>query len=146
MTSITLSDRSTGFIWSPVQLFFPHGKAQAFSVLTSSFCSPVLIWLLLLQVWESVTLVTSFSSFTKWLPKSFLITSFNSVESVRQVTLLKNVLFNCTDILVVKMRVVWGIMSSRMVSSYRLTGLPGSQDGGRTVHRNDGKCLPVDIT
>jgi len=74
-----------------------------------------------------------------------LITSFNSVESVRPVTLLKNVLFNCTDILVVKMRVAWGIMSSRMVSSYRLTGLPGQQDGGRTVLRNDGKCLPVDI-
>jgi len=91
-----------------------------------------------------VTLVTSFSSFTKWLPKSFLITSFNSVESVRPVTLLKNVLFNCTYILV-KMRVVWGIMSSRMVSSYRLTGLPGPQDGGRTVLRNDGKCLHVDI-
>lgn len=56
----------------PVQLLFPHGKAQAFSALTSFFCSPVLIWLLrcYCDMFGSLTLVTPFSSFTKWLPKS----------------------------------------------------------------------------
>jgi hypothetical protein len=40
---------------------------------------------------------------------------------------------------------VEGIMPSRMVNSCRLSDLPDPQDGGTTVLRNYGKCLPVDI-
>ena len=79
---ITLSDRITGFIQSPVQLFFPHGKVQAFSALTSFFCSHLVATVTGLGISDSLTF---FSSFTKWLPKSFRIVSFNSVASVRPV-------------------------------------------------------------
>ena len=71
--------------------------------------------------------------------------SLNSAESLRPLTLLKKVRIIALTYSLFKMRVVWDIMSSRIINSYRLTGLPVPEDEGSTVHRNDGKYLPVDI-